>query len=220
VNWIEPEEMLKRFGVSQLLILRDEAIYGALSPEQRAASDFHEAAYRVRRAFGLSDESGSNFVRMFTAQAFASGAIDADLFARIAAFERVESNGDRVFFTARPCSERAKFLVTNLGKGPVKTFGTNLNGQFYVVTRIPSGENHTMGEPWAWWHAPQGEPRRVLGSLHLSLERGGTLGNFSRPRSESIQVEIRVCGEVFTDRLMVSKDGAAVRTYWVQSAPL
>ena len=87
VNWIDSKEALEWYGLEKEVILRDEAAYKQLNARDQAASDLHEAAYKVRRAFNLNtDESGSVYVRKFVAQVFSNTPVQNYLYDLIGPF--------------------------------------------------------------------------------------------------------------------------------------
>lgn len=87
INWFDNDEALEWYGLEKEVILRDEDVYQALNPRDQAAADFHEAAYKIRRAFDLNeDDSGSVYVRKFVAQVFSTSPIQAKLYDLIGPF--------------------------------------------------------------------------------------------------------------------------------------
>lgn len=94
VNWIDSKEQMVMHGLDEETILRDEDAYKSMDPLNQAANDLHEAAYKVRRAFGLSDRSGSVWVRRLVAHALGVGVIDPSILPHISRFGRLVRAGE------------------------------------------------------------------------------------------------------------------------------
>jgi hypothetical protein len=181
VNWIEPEQMDEAFGIPELHILRNDSIYDALDPLHQAASDFHESAYRVRRAFGLDNKSGSNFVRLITGQVFSDGEIDKDLITQIALYDKKQINGFEVLFTSKKCSEVPVWKITNNGDRVVTQSYIGMDGGWHRDFKLSSGKTATSKKD----------------TLSLKLDQGGVFGNFRRSVNIPLLIEVTACGEKF-----------------------
>jgi hypothetical protein len=93
VNWIDDENDMKNHGLKDNhvgYIFRDNDAYLSMDFMSQAANDFHEAVYKVQRAFHLQDASGSTYIRRFTAQVFSNNDLDPSLLLKLEKFGKIE----------------------------------------------------------------------------------------------------------------------------------
>ncbi len=196
VNWIEPEESEAMFGKKELIILRDNDLYEKLDARGQAVSDFHEVSYAIARGFNLiTEQSGSNFVRMFSGQVFSEGNVDGDLFPKISLFDVSRlpygSKNIEIFVPDRKCNEVGIISFHNLSKYRINVWD-HIYSEWGLVRSLDGNET---------WNLKQDS------IIEMRYEIAESNWN-SKQRKAQINVTAEVCGNVMNKTFEIDESKA------------